>query len=92
MGTTEFNEQFFQDLLVSPQLEAVCVEAGQRILAEIQATGPEDTGEYLDGFVIRVKRQKRVVVEVVGTDPKTLLIEARLGVMAKALQRARRRG
>jgi len=89
-GNTDFNEAFFQQLSTSPAVTGLCVGIAEEIAADLRATGPEDTGEYKRGIVVRVKRQKRSVALVVGTDPKTLLLESKGGYMVRALQRKKR--
>ena len=46
-----------------------------------------DTGAYRDGLQIEeVKHAHRTTCMVVGTDPKTLLVESRTGNLRKALK------
>ena len=87
----EFREGFFEELLRSPAVEKLCVDAAEAIAADIVANGPKDTEAYVNGIEVRVKRQKRVVALVVGTDPKTLLLESKGGYMVRALQRQKRK-
>ena len=87
----QFNESFFEQLSRSPRVEALCVEAAESIAADLRATGPRDTDAYINGIEVQVKRQKRVVALVVGTDRKTMLLESVGGYMARALQRWKRR-
>lgn len=87
----QFNEEFFQELSRSPGVEALVLQVAEEVAADIRATAPVDTGAYKKGFQVRLKRQKRSVALVVGTDPKTLLIESKTGTMVRALQRAKKR-
>lgn len=87
----DFNNDFFDQLSRSPGVERLCVEAAESIADDLRATGPRDTEDYINGIEVQVKRQKRVVALVVGTDRKTLLLESKGGYMARALQRWKRR-
>jgi hypothetical protein len=87
----QFNNAFFEELSRSEPVTRLCVDVAEEIAADIRSTGPRDTDAYVDGIGVRVKHQRRSVAVVEGTDPKTLLIESKLGVMARALQRAKRR-
>ena len=54
-----------------------------------KAHAPVDTGAYRDGLQIEeVKHAHRTACMVVGTDPKTLLVESRTGNLRKALKLA----
>ena len=92
MGNTEFNESFFQEMSHWPAVEGLCVAAAEDIADDIRRTAPTDTHAYVDGVTVVVKRQKRSVALVLLTDRKSLLIEAKLGIAVRALQRAKRRG
>lgn len=86
----DFNNAFFDELLRSPAVEGVVVGAAQRVAAQWRADAPVDTAAYRNGIQVRVKFQRRVVAEVVSTDKKTMLIESKLGVGARALQKQKR--
>lgn len=87
----QHNQSFYDELLVSPAVEALVMEPTKRIASAAQASAPVDEGDYKRGIVARSKRQKRVVGLVQATDPKSMLIEARTGNLARAL-RAKGRG
>lgn len=81
------NDSFLDQLGRSPQVVALVNAKRDAVAAVIRATGPEDTRDYKRGIVTRGKIQnRRYVGLVVGTDKKTLLIESKLGVMARALR------
>jgi len=86
----DFNESFFDQLLRSPKVEALCVEAAEAIADDLRKSGPKATEDYVNGIEVRVKHQERVVALVVGTDEKTLLLESIGGYMVRALQRRKR--
>ena len=89
----EFNDAFFEQLGTSPGVTALCQGVAEKVLAEIKATAPVDSGDYKEGFEIRTERSgHRNVVRVVGTDVKTMMVEAQKGIMARALQKAKKSG
>lgn len=86
------NQSFYDELLVSPAVEALVMEPTKRVAASAQATAPVDSGDYKRGIVARAKRQKRVVGLVQATDPKSMIIESKTGNLARALRSAGRSG
>lgn len=88
-----FNEEFFENLATSPKVTKLCMTMAENVMAEIKSTAPVDEGDYKEGFKIQVERAKhRNVVRVVGTDWKTMIIEAQNGIMARAIQKVKRSG
>ena len=91
-GDTEFipNPRFFETVLRQPGVERLTDEAAGRSLANAKSDAPVDSGEYRDGLHLehRESRYRRVTL-VVGNDPKTLLIEARTGNLARSLKAAK---
>jgi hypothetical protein len=86
----EFNERFFETVLRQPKVEQLTDAAGERALAAMKAAAPVDTAEYKDGLHIEHREARfRRVTRVVGSDPKTLLIESRTGNMARGLKAAK---
>jgi hypothetical protein len=93
-GQTEvnFNSAFFDDIMKSAGVEKLTTEIAETGLAIAQANAPVDTRAYRDKLHIEVKDTRwRKVIRVVGTDPKTLLIEAKTGNLARALKAAKKR-
>ena len=92
MGTKlDLNQGFFDGVLRSAGVQALCAAASQRVLAAAQATAPEKSGAYKRGLRIRtVERQYRTAYLVEGTAPHTMLVEARTGNLARALKGAGR--
>ena len=88
--SVDFNPKFFDEILNSAGVTALTTLAADRALAYARASAPVDTGAYRDGLGLEeVKRAHRTTVMVVGHDPKTLLVEAQTGNLAKALKKAK---
>ena len=88
--SVNFNQKFFDEILNSAGVKSLTTLAANRALAYARASAPVKTGAYRDGLGIEeVKRAHRTTVMVVGHDPKTLLVEAKTGNLAKALRKAR---
>lgn len=88
--SVDFNPKFFDEILNSAGVKALTTLAADRALAYARASAPVDTGAYRDGLGLEeVKRAHRTTVMVVGHDPKTLLVEAQTGNLAKALKKAK---
>jgi hypothetical protein len=88
----EFNNAFFDELGRSAGVVALTDEAAERVAAAARANAPRDTEAYVNGIVVRRKFQDRAVSLVVGTDPKTMLIEAKTGNLARSIKAAGKRG
>jgi hypothetical protein len=88
----EFNEQFFKEMGRSAGVTALTVAAGERVLAAAIANAPRDQGGYIGGLTLRIKYQDRVVALVVGTDWKTMILEAKTGNLVRALKSAGKSG
>ncbi|MEE8738292.1 MAG: HK97 gp10 family phage protein [Bifidobacterium sp.] len=87
----EFNESFFDAILHSAGIESLCRQKAETVLSEAKATAPVDTGAYRDGIELKtVHHAHRDTYMVVGTDPKTMLVESRTGNLARALKKARK--
>lgn len=92
MGTqVQFDQSFFDTILRSSGVESLALAAAKRVLSTAQASAPVDSEDYKSGLRIeRAEGKYRTVFLVTGTDWKTLLIEAKLGVLARALKSAGR--
>lgn len=85
-----FNPRFFETVLRKPGVERLVDGAGDRALANAQANAPEDTGAYKDGLHIEHHESRyRRATRVVGSDPKTMLIESKTGNLARAVKAAK---
>lgn len=88
----QFNDAFFDTLLTSPAVESLVMQSTEAVAAEARSTAPVDTGEYRDGIKVKKKFQKRVVGLVRAEDPKSMIIEAKTGNLARAVRaKAKRR-
>lgn len=91
MSKVNFNDGFFGTLGKSPAMEALIRSKAQPILAAAQRTAPVKTGRYRGSMRLNKRYSKyRVVIEVVATDRKSLLIESKRGILARALRSAPR--
>lgn len=89
-GDFEPNEQWFDNILRTAPVEQLVEQAGQRTLAIAKARAPRDTGDYANGLHLEHRESTyRRVTEVVGDDPKTLLIESKTGNLARAVKAAK---
>lgn len=87
----EFRNGFFDELLRSAPVRAVVDEATERVANKARSTAPVgDTGDYKDGITTGSKLQKRYIGLVQATDPKSMIVEARTGNLARALRGSRR--
>lgn len=84
--TVTFNNQFFDDLSRSPGVVNLVDQATEAIAETARSTAPVDTEAYRDGITTSGKLQRRYVGLVIGTDPKTMLIESKTGNLARALR------
>lgn len=89
----KFNESYFEQLGKSQGVTNLCKQVAERIAADARADAPVKTGAYQSKIRVRVKQaSKRNVALVVADDYKSLWIESRRGVLARALRRAKRAG
>lgn len=87
----EFNPGFFETVLRQPRVEQLTDEAARRALGAAKANAPVDTAAYQRGLRLEHHNSRyRRTSRVVGTDPKTLLIESKTGNLARALKAAKR--
>lgn len=88
----EFNNAFFEQLGGSPAVEKLVVDAAQTVAAAARSSAPVGSGDYRDRIRVQVIRHRRLrtVALVVAEDPKSLLVEAKTGNLARALQRVKR--
>lgn len=86
-----FNQKYFDQIMQKAGVDDLAKEAAEKALRIAQATAPVDTGDYRDGLKIeRHEAAYRYAWRVVGTDPKTMIIEAKRGTLARALKQATR--
>lgn len=86
----QFNDAFFDQILNSAGVRALTRGAAEKALGVARSNAPVDTGAYRDGLEVRtVQRAHRQTCMVVGTDPKTMLVESATGNLARALKAAK---
>lgn len=88
----KFNNSFFEELGRSAGVTKLVTDKAEQIAAIARSTAPVDTGDYRDGIKVELKHQDRSVALVVGTDPKTMLIESKTGNLVRALKAAKNVG
>lgn len=87
-----FNTRFFDNIMKSARVTDISMSAAEEALGIAKATAPVDTGSYRDQLHIETRQSRyRTVLRVVGSDPKTMLIEAKTGNLARALKAAKKR-
>ncbi len=77
------------DLLKSSEVRAALTERAERVLSAAQADPHDDTGDYEAGLHIEQDTTDRAVVRVVSGDFKGHILEARYGILARALDAGR---
>lgn len=86
-GLMEFRNRFFDELLRSDGVRAVVDDATKRIADKARSTAPVgETSDYKNGITTGSKLQERYVGLVQATDPKSMIIEARTGNLARAVR------
>ena len=89
--TFEPNQEWFDTILRTTGVEKLVDTTAQRALAAAQASAPVQTQAYKNGLHIEHHDSRfRRAARVVGSDDKTLLIESKKGVLARALKAAKR--
>ncbi|AOY72039.1 hypothetical protein ARZXY2_2509 [Arthrobacter sp. ZXY-2] len=89
----EFNDKFFEEIGKSAGVTRMCRDVADKVLAAAVAGAPVDEGDYRDGLQVQEKTvEHRNVALVVGTDPKTMLIESKTGNLARALNQVKKSG
>ena len=85
------NKGFFDRILRAPGVEALVDQAAERALGAARIDAPVKTGAYLAGLHIEHHDSRyRRVADVVGSDPKTMLVESRTGNLARSLKKAKK--
>lgn len=82
-----FNREFFDRIMRTAQVERLAKDRAEKILKVARDTAPFDSGEYRDHLEVeRHRSEYRDSFRVVGHDPKTMLIEAKTGHLARCLK------
>lgn len=85
MAKVTINRKGIRELLNDPGVRAELHRLAEPRAARAKATAPVDTGAYRDSIVVEDDTTDRAVVRIVANDPKSHVIEARTGNLAKAL-------
>ncbi|QAB18789.1 HK97 gp10 family phage protein [Leucobacter muris] len=92
-GDTDFtpNQAWFDTILKTPKVRAKTAQAADRSMTAAKASAPVDSGDYQHGIKRESRESRyRTVERVVATDPKSLLIEAKTGNLARSVKAAKR--
>lgn len=81
----ELNAKGIGALLKSDRMRADLRRRAQTVLDAAKASAPVDTGDYRDSGHLEEDTTDRAVVRVVFDDPKSTLVEAKTGNLARAL-------
>lgn len=74
-----------------PGIVSAVDQATERIAATARADALVGSGDYRSGIRTGLKYQRRVVGLVEATDEKSLIIEAKQGILARAVKKNARR-
>lgn len=86
-GLMEFQNGYFEALLRSAPVRTLVDEATERVAEKARSTAPVgDSGDYKNGITTGSKLQERYVGLVQATDPKSMIVEARTGNLARAVR------
>lgn len=89
--TVDFDPFYFDTIGKSAGVDRLTKERANAVLRAARATAPVKTGDYKRGLKItKTQSRYRNVYRVVGDDPKTLLVEAWTGNLARALRKVAR--
>lgn len=72
-------------LLKSDEVRAIVTPHAEAVLAAAKADPHDDTGEYEAGLMIEQDTTDRAAVRVKGTDWKSGILEAKYGILQRAL-------
>jgi len=81
----KINKRGAAELLKSPEVRALLRQRAEAVAARARSIAPVDTGRYRDDIGVRDDTTDRAVVRVGSSAPHAHLVEARDGVMVRAL-------
>ena len=84
----KLNHGGMAELLKSAEVRSALTQRAERVLAAAQADPHDDTGDYEAGLHIEQDTTDRAVVRVVSGDWKGHILEAKYGVLSRALDAA----
>jgi hypothetical protein len=82
------NQVGLGELLKSDEVRQLLTTRAERVLAAAQADPHDDTGDYEAGLHIEQVTTDRAVVRVVSGDWKGHILEAKYGILSRALDAA----
>lgn len=89
----KFSRGLADEVLRAPKVVEQTGAIAEKGAQVAKSSAPVNSGEYRDGIHVERKEAKfRTVYRVVGSDPKTMLIESKRGVLARALKALSTRG
>lgn len=86
-----FDNDALDALARGPGITGAVMRETNRIATIIVSDAPVASGEYKAGIRTALKHQERSVGLIEATDEKSLLIEAKTGIMARAVKKAARK-
>lgn len=86
-----FNNAAMNELARSRAVTQPVMKATEKIAQIIRNDAPVESGDYRDGIQTHLKYQERGVGVIEATDEKSLIIEAKTGIMARAVKKAARK-
>lgn len=84
----KLNHRGMAELLKSDEVRAALTQRAERVLAKAKADPHDDTGAYERGLHIEQHTTDRAVVRVVSGDWKGHILEAKYGILSRALDAA----
>jgi transcriptional/translational regulatory protein YebC/TACO1 len=90
--TVHFNQKYFDQIMKTAAVDSMVKEKAEEALKIAKATAPVDTEDYKNGLKIEKAIHKyRDTYLGVGTDAKSLLVEAQTGNLARAIRAVKKR-
>ena len=82
-----FNKSYFDQIMKQSGVAVLTKKVADSVANTARVSAPVDTGRYRDGIAVERHDSKyRAVYRVEGHDRKTLLVEMKRGVLARALK------
>lgn len=87
-ANVRLNHSGMRDLLNDPGVRDELTRRAEAVLAAAKANAPVESGEYRDNLHIEQATTDRAVTRVVGDTDHSILVEAKTGNLARALDAA----
>lgn len=88
-GKVKLNHSGIAEMLKSAAIREVCTGKAERVLAAAKADPHDESGDYEAGIEIQQATTDRAVTRVVATDWKSPILEAKYGILNRALDAAK---